>query len=1294
MTAGLSPNACTDKIPWRVHISSALGHAVALTPTRALVFRYAHHTSSDPPTTYTLHLPAPSTTEPSSLPPLPIGTLVHDAGAGDLALLAILPSQRILYWESVSSAARADPQRQLHLALQGTLPGVHARDALTRIVAAEPDAFVAATAAGKLVHVSVRDPQGRPALSAAPMDARAAGFWGALRQTLGPGAWATRRVAAVRVGRVQGKSRRRCVVGMAGGALQTWELARHGARTLEGEVEGRAAMVRAVAGDEDTEVEVRDLVLFPREKGEEEERSHRILILAAVKTKGKTTSYLFNATLYHQELRINVAQAVESIDGDSISGDSACHLLLPRAAHTAIVVLETRIAIVALSPRIEPDERQLLTETGTLRPPFEDSLYFSHSRAYQVAGCAIDEQDDSSSDDGHSLLFVDHLGMVRLSTTKRGDDQSAEDQRATLCRSKIEQAVFYGSVTPGLIDFGRGIDEIAWAEGELEKTLLLIDASILDNSSSYVSALTPSMEQQLKHRAHALAELIRVAGGRGIGAATRWKLLASGEKMAFARAIWKVHEAQLEARSMDWKPLLPELLDMISEAHKHENRPERGETDIVRHYLIHDVGQIQMVIPWCAVAARQLFEEEDVHHPVQQASVLSQANDLYTRGLDAAIQFRAAHAVAYGLGEDTIDDDGIFQGSCLGMPEPWTADDTTTRFADKLFDLTASWVDKDDEGVTSPAAADAANSVIKIASDTPALARLCFRTLAERTRWLQGHAPHKAGDVQQGKDLEAAARDVRHEVLLRLGESLDNPDAAIALAEQYRDMGPLADLIALAEQTLEDARANYLKVHPYERRFLRPKLDGDTREAWAHLGTDHPLKQTKTRLDAYAKKTAECFTTFGYPWAHAHYTSVLQRRRAALLFAQPDAPFLGAFLASDPRYARLHWIHAVRAAGDFRTARAALVACLADPAAAPAGAPDSLAQARALTGLAKLAALAEQAAGPPADPAAWRADVATYDARLVCADVQARLRAALHPLTHDAIDKQGEADIVAEALESAALRQHAGALRRFRAAIETLVHDRPLLEIDLVDVFTLLVPAGAGADALDGAFFGARFVWAFRVLALSPWPPAEAELVRRIVWVRCLLQDDWERLNRTEGQGDARVGAAMRQTVLYRTLAIGFDEGTRPPSPLPPRPLSALAQLMPAVPPGTFDDASPLSPAALLAAGPPSHDDLVRSEPLGGADKPKDLQRDLARDVAADWKALQRAVDKGRLDRWWDGVVAAALQDVHGAEEEEEEAADAAVDEGAETETDEAAANGHEQDGDTEMDDQGDVVMG
>jgi nuclear pore complex protein Nup133 len=234
---------CTDRLHGAVYSDS--GYALSLTQTHAIVWPYAAHISS--PETFTFAIPQPSKHKTDSLP---LGSLVSaSASSTEPGLVIVIPTTgKITYWESIASAATLNLKLQRN-GVDLTIPGMLSGEKVIQILNAESAGFMLAFSSGRIAYMTVRDGQGRPAITVQFLRSgngtANTGIFGSLRNALSSSSWHGD-IAAIRAGRQEKIGERNVVVATKKGKLQSWNMHRGGHTSLVAESEGRETIVLAI----------------------------------------------------------------------------------------------------------------------------------------------------------------------------------------------------------------------------------------------------------------------------------------------------------------------------------------------------------------------------------------------------------------------------------------------------------------------------------------------------------------------------------------------------------------------------------------------------------------------------------------------------------------------------------------------------------------------------------------------------------------------------------------------------------------------------------------------------------------------------------------------------------------------------------------------------------------------------------------------------------------------------------------------------------------------------------------
>lgn len=1109
--------------PWHSEISSSLGHAIVITHTQAIIWQYKQTAlAASIPKPLAVLLPQQPAKAPAPSHPLPLGMLVHDSGAGEIALLVVMPvSGQVNYWESARSAERGDHIRQKQQGLQGTVGGLMFGETITRVTEAEPDGFVLTTSHGRLVHLSVKDSQGRPLITMQSLRSNSSsggGFFGTLTSVFSATNW-RRDVAAVRSGPLRGKSHRSCIVATAQGTFQIWDLARHSSKALMFEIDARDEIFESLQKSNPTsfpdgvksDFTVIDFAIFPSSDGITSTKdSHRLLVLTFIK-EGQGGSYnLVDLHVGGGAVQVDVVYPITCFSPGVFDQDRwntfKAQVLLPEPAQTAFIFFDASVVLVSLARIEESPSSQLQLEAHSLPDPFQDTLYLRSDLGYHVVGCSA-EVCDKDTGETKCTFLVHGFGMAQISTLPTKDGQTAVDRSAVTVKSKVEQAVFYGSRENNLLDFSPGRSQFRIEARELEAATLEINDSIMRSTSSYIAALNISMEDQLSKRANALANLIDYTRRWSLKPLTRWHLLWSAEKMAAARAIWQYYNSELSVRTDGHKSLLPELLDMVSEDYKKLNRPDRGESDIVRHYLINDVWRIELVVPWARQALAELYEE-GVRDPSKVARLISEADDIQIRAMEAAFSFRTANFSRYGFSPDRLVD-GIYQGSYETLPEIWTSIPESVDKVKELADLSRETALNNDISPIDEEVGGDIELSKKLAQDNPRLVHICCQVYEERCRWLQSRPDDRR--KAQGEALYRTYLQVRRDLIVKT-DDLGLPDEGIKLAEKYGDMQALVDVI------------DHNTSHSLDRMAEAGISDSEEEELQYRLTSNREL------VESY-------FGKYGDEWADVLYTKTICRNEVADLFDNVGGfqEFLTRYLRKRPEYAKVSWINEVVAEKDYARAAEDLLESQKNE--------RNLWSKKVELSMGKLALMAAEEKGQ-ADKAEVSKQIRRADRRVAIIDIQNRLYEYIEPALRGALDESAKADIaLTEFGQNTKKRQ---TLRNLmQKSMKTLTAREALHLDDLIDTLTLITIHTPHTKS-EKQFADRRFFLAFKLLKLAGLRTTDVgrcELHEKVIWRRCMIQDNWEKINRTEGMSDAQVEAVTSSTALFRTFKAGFEDG-------------------------------------------------------------------------------------------------------------------------------------------------------
>ena len=1058
----------------------------------------------------------------SSRQPLPLGLLVHDSGANDIGLLVVSQSGKFVYWDSVPAAANRDTIRSKVNGYQDALSGMLSGETVTKVLEAEADGFLITFNTGRVAHLSVRDAQGRPTSSIQILrkDTTAtSGLFGGLRGVFNSAAW-KREIASVKVGPSQGKSKRICVVATTKGAFQVWEIARHAPGHLHFEVDGNDQLSRIVQRTfpnhqkiEESTYSILDIVLYPEESHSEDlGRQQRLLMLLSVAIRSGPETVSSKPSTQYALLDLSVNPASVSVHSmlpiscytEPCSPDSQWkpELLLPEASQVAIVVFSKSIVLISLARTdAESPNSQLQFADQEYSEPYQDVIHFNQKFVCRVVGCSADSQDRESKTVSCTLL-IHSFGLIRISIFTATDARIASTWSPVTAQTKIEQVVFYTQSSSRLLDL-TNFGNFRWSDKEMEEAVLAVDESIMKSTTKHIPILAPSTDQQLLSRATALADLNKfvVRSGLQLPKSVRWLMLQNAERMAAARAVWELYSKNYMHREPPSIPLLPELIDYISEDQKVENQPDRGETDIVRHYLIHDIWRFEIVLEWGHQAIEALAEE-GVKDPEKQTDLIIQANDIVALAEETAYGFRTAKAPFYGFDINAVKD-GLLSGSAYaGLQEPWTCTAKTVYRIGKLVEITLQFAQTGNEGEF----AIEDTLLFRLAQDYPRLIQVFCQANEERVRWLKVH--HNPIAIENGKSLEKGYLTQRKDFIIKTLDLGLYQDGA-TLAEAYRDMEALIDVLW---EELEACNA----------RIASPE---------ASEGERNECRQRTIKI---GRQMRQYFTTFGSLWSNVYFSKEIAEGNLYKILSMDDEvkDALTLFFRKQGKYPSISWMHEFLRENDYSRAAADLEAVETQETKIWAKNIEL-----SMRKLVLFAAEEKQQVNQEKREVLCKG----VNIQLEGLAVQQRIYDFVEPATARAVDDDARKDIAIQTFRKGYLLQQQPFLYQAIEKSLSAVLAGEILEVeDLVDLLSLIHVSNENPDKDFGQ---ERFYVALKLLKPGEGTTGTEELYRDIVWRRCMIQDNWKAINQTENKDDSALLDELRDTALFQTLFACFYNG-------------------------------------------------------------------------------------------------------------------------------------------------------
>jgi nuclear pore complex protein Nup133 len=988
--------------------------------------------------------------------------------------------------------------------IQGAIQGVLSGEYATEIVNAEPAGAIVTFSSGRFAHITVRDPQGKPAIGAQFLKSTArptgTGIFSGLRNVLSSTPW-KRRIVAAKAGRSTQRGQRDIVIATNSGTIEVWDTHWNHGNNLATTADVRRVIEQSLEernlgpNDDEKSLQLLDFAIRDDEVDEGAIESQLSLWILLAVSRGDSPSYFIVGVTISEGLPVcGPTYSVNYPNRDlGFVTRWPPRILVPKPGDTAFVIFEDGLALVSLVPLNRSPSPMLDDDVEEARTQFQDFIRFRDSQRHSILGFGSEDRSDSHRYPS-CVIMARNFGLFRVSVRPRPMQGPGEEEGRITVKSRLEQIVFYEKVSPTV----------------LEKASLEVSDEILRSTSPYVATALPSLEQQMKLRASALQRLaVFLNESRAeLAYRTRWKLLWGAEKIAAQIAIWRVQQS-LKEQEPNKPTHLERILGQMGEKFRTKVDADAGELDPVRQWFIRDTWRMEHIIPWILNGVRDAGKSSSSKGGLQLAPQIYQASKLSLATLETAFQFREENAPLYGLGNEYGGLEEASSPQYSELPEFWTSQSVNYSETDELLNAELNTCVKWIPSPKVPAPdKQTAKALTKLKENIPRQFKALSRIYAEKKRWCA--AQHALEPVEAGRKLQRIYSEHRKTALFKMA-AIDLAEEAIKLAEDFDDMNALAELmIDLREET--------------KRRYAQQRVNGSTPE-----GLDEELKQLKQRIDNY-------FERLGEKWADAWFTRYIAiGTPAALLTECRDyQQQLTRFLRRRPGYAKLSWINDVLGEGDYASAANTLSNLAATQ-------ESDLWSKKVETALAKLGKLSviqlEQHA--PDVAASLEADNVHLTWQLRLTAIQENLYAHICPALHGALDSSAELQLANEQFGKVLVDSKPALREALQRGLAKVVGRCPAAPDELIDVLTLMDPIRwpevEGDEVIDN-----EFALALRVLKASEMgrkDPSYRDILEKIIWRRCMIRDDWEKINVTNQKGDEEMEATIRATALFRTLA-------------------------------------------------------------------------------------------------------------------------------------------------------------
>ncbi|KAL4801278.1 Non-repetitive/WGA-negative nucleoporin C-terminal-domain-containing protein [Aspergillus unguis] len=1175
--------------PCRCFFASRHGYGLFLTQSEAIIWPYSVLASSLSHTDV-FRLPIPeSYREKSDVAPL--GVILSTAASTTPGLMVLMPHNgKIIYWETVSCTASLGLPRQKQSGLQGLIPGMLSGEHATDIVNGEPSGVIVTFSSGRVAHITVRDSQGRPAVTVNwlknPTSTGGIGFFGGIKNVLGAGFW-RKKVAAVRAGESSQRGQRDIIIATSEGLIEIWDTHWNNGSMFKRQYDIKEDLRKSLAvhnldAVDNCEVKVWDLAFSDRkhesggprlQSGQSCEVSVLVGLFSGEEIRG---SFVVQLRL-SESTQVLSTNPINSHIFATISTNQQPQLLLPRPGGMAFIVLGQSVVLLSLADVETTPSSQLFNDNGQPRA-FHDSINFRSGEAYDILGAGFEEQSDECTPPS-CLLMIRDFGVVRIAALPRqGAKNDAESAQIT-AQHKLEQAVFYGTMLGNPLNLSSK-DDLTFPSHEIGEAALGICQGLLQSTSKFIPTTAISIDQNLRLRAKALDDLSRllIEQNKILDRRIWWELLWGAEKLAAQRAVWRLEESARKSK-VNGATFLAYVLDLMSERFKTKPGQQENASDPVRHWFLYDTYRMEHIVPWIFQAIKP--QKGNTSKQMRQMSEqILEASELSLAVLETAYKYRDEHASHFGVGDGYLEN-GVLITGYEGLPEFWTSQSISYSETGHLLDLELescrAWVQQ-----TSSSSEADQQITAQIARNGARHLRILGQMYSERTRWLSAQEDQKLLD-EATATTQSHTKQRRWQLYKLAG--IGQLEDAINLAEGFQDMTALVELII----ELQDQTKGVIFAH-----------DADD--------VSDGVRRASAELDG---KITHYFEKFGEAWADAFFSRQISLGQSGILFSTKKfQSFVTRFLHKHKTYARLGWINDVIGETDYEsTANVLEKLALNDE--------QDIWSHRVELSLAKLAHLATWEQKSPPDSQGLQNDVKRLEGLAEMGAIQEVIHSYISPVSRDAIDQKAEIDLAIDHFATAIAESRPSLHELLKEALGGVISRKVLGHDQLVDVLTLIDP-GQNPDIGQNDFTGSEFHLALRVARLGLYLKHEPQYnlaLQKLVWRRCIIRDDWNATGKAAEEMGSESETLFYATSLFRTLVLCFkDEQAEnlqdQPLYFPSRPQDVL-----------LSD----SDAALLTS---------RFRPEQRARMTRDLEQENA--------ILNRYIEEGELEFWFKNLLASA----------------------------------------------------
>jgi nuclear pore complex protein Nup133 len=1046
--------------------------------------------------------------------------LVNTSSSSDTGLLLVYPGTgKITYWENVETAETTGLLGR-RKAVDGGIKLMGGGEYVEALVDLEHAGYILKLSSGRLAHLTVRDSQGRAAINTTQLssDGQAkGGFLGSLYQSVV--GWRNT-IAAVAARPSTARAHMEVIAVTNEGAFKIWDVDWTGTNTFlaqyDASKEIREALVAASVAEANSKANIK-VVDFAIIHGQGDQVSPRgasrsglnILVLVAVEDVPTTRFALLQLTLAggsHIQLQRTIPIHVYS--ATSAKETSGVKLLVPKPEHTAFVVSANIVAVASLST--------------TSPTPFQDVIYFHADKGAEIVSSRIEAPTSSKTESSSILLFTKISGAVRVSANSPSRDAAI---RKVTAKSKVEQAIFFGSLPDNIIDLAE-ISVFAFPSHVLEAAAMQISSEILKSTSPFIPTLSSSMVQQMNIRAKAFRDLILFMKRQcsPLSKSAKWQLMWDAERLECGREIWKVYEKWLKEQTPT--DLAETLLDLAVFLTKETDEPD---SDLTREWFTHDLDAITSMLTRIPRSVQEQREAAGLN-TVELLSYFQEAEDIYLAALETPYRFREDHAALYGLEGEELVDGVLMSGYADLKTEVWTGRaNTVTGLQTTIEAFRLAYL----RIAANPKSVEVEKGIHNLIMRQWRLIDLSCKAHTERYLWLQSRSDpaEKARGDQDRKEFEEK---IRYNHLMGLAD-FNRARDGLKIAEKAKDIRSLVGL-CLTEIEFHSATGPLAQV------------------SVRRSNSEKQLKQIENDVRRY-------FKTFGERFALAFYVGEFRLHKyEQLLKDNPgEQRQLTAFLRGDAEEdemekakvkldrGKLSWINEITKEKNPLEAGKALMQVAEKKESSIWAQKAQLAIAKlAFLGVKKPAAVGTEKSSEQQeqeDEAIRLLDL--NNGKIFVSKTQERVRNYFEEDIASSLDPSAAVGNLIEGYGKHATKDRPYLQELLGQDFTALYNFQVLSPDDLIDLLTLVDTLPEKTD-VENLVAGQEFLLALKVLHYSRYcdeeDPEFGQMLLRLIWKRLFIRDDWKAVNNTKGKTDADTQKVLRNTVLFKTLKLGYEE--------------------------------------------------------------------------------------------------------------------------------------------------------